>query len=108
MLLSRHQVFRSLAALAMLVLLASCQTAPQGPGPATEQRAERLLRQGNFAEAARMYEELAERNAPPARDEFALAATRAWLDANRADDAQRALQISSGQLPAAQQFERAL
>ncbi len=97
-----------LAALAMLVLLASCQTAPQGPGPASAQRAERLLRQGNHAEAARMYEELAERNAPPARDEFALAATRAWLDANRADDAQRALQLAGGQLPAAQQFERAM
>lgn len=103
-----HQVFRSLAAVAMLVLLASCQTAPQGPGPASAARAERLQGQGNHAEAARMYEELAERNAAPARDEFALAAARAWLDANRADDAQRALQLASAQLPAAQQFERAL
>ena len=108
MLLTRHHIFRSLAAAAMLVLLASCQTTPQGPGPASAARAERLQRQGSHAEAARMYEELAERNAPPARDEFALAATRAWLDANRADDAQRALQLASAQLPGPQQFEKAL
>jgi outer membrane PBP1 activator LpoA protein len=103
-----HRYFRSLAVAALLALLTACQTVPQGQGPASATRAERLLRQGNHAEAARMYEELAGNNAPPARDEFALAATRAWLDANRADDAQRSLALASPQLPAAQQFERAL
>src|SRR5690606_29019727 len=47
-------------------------------------------------------------NGPPARDEFSLAAARAWLDADRADDAQRALAIASVQLPDAQHFEREL
>jgi outer membrane PBP1 activator LpoA protein len=101
-------VFRLLAAGALAVLLAACQTAPGDSGPASATRAERLLRQGNHAEAARMYEQLAANNTPPDRDEFALAATRAWLDANRADDAQRTLALSSSALPAPMQFERDL
>jgi outer membrane PBP1 activator LpoA protein len=105
---SRHATFRMLFAGALLALLAACASTPGGPGPASEARAERLVRQGNHAEAARMYEELASNNAPPARDQFALAAARAWLDANRADDAQRALALASPQLPANQQFEREL
>ena len=103
-----HATFRSLLASALLLLVAACATAPTGPGPASETRAERLLRQGNLEEAARMYEDLANNNAPPARDEFSLAAARAWLDASRADDAQRALAIASVQLPADRQFEREL
>ncbi len=105
----RHATFRSLVAGVLLFLLvAGCATGPTGPGPASETRAERLLRQGNLVEAARMYEDLASNNAPPARDEYALAAARAWLDANRADDAQRALVIASVQLPDAQHFDREL
>src|SRR5690606_4098053 len=104
----RHATFRSLAAGALILLLMACAAAPSGPGPASESRAERLLRQGSLVEAARMYEELANNNPPPARDEFSLAAARAWLDADRADDAQRALAIASLQLPAGPQFEREL
>ncbi|HUG72701.1 MAG TPA: penicillin-binding protein activator [Steroidobacteraceae bacterium] len=104
----RHVTFRMLAAGALLALLASCQTTPGGPGPASATRAERLLRQGNHVEAARMYEQLASNNPAPARDEFALIATRAWLDANRADDAQRALELTGPQLPTTQHFEREL
>jgi outer membrane PBP1 activator LpoA protein len=55
-----------------------------------------------------MYEQLALNNPAPARDQFALIATRAWLDANRADDALRALDLASPQLPAAQDFDREL
>lgn len=101
-------VFRLLAAGALAVLLAACQTAPGDTGPASVTRAERLLRQGNHAEAARMYEQLATNNTPPDRDEFALTATRAWLDANRADDAQRTLGLVGTPLPAGMQFERDL
>jgi outer membrane PBP1 activator LpoA protein len=104
----RHVTFRMLAAGALLALLASCQTTPGDSGPASAIRADRLLRQGNLDEAARMYEQLAINNPAPARDDFALLATRAWLDANRADDAQRALDLAGAQLPAAQQFEREL
>lgn len=101
-------VFRLLAAGALAVLLTACQTAPGDAGPASVTRAERLLRQGNHAEAARMYEQLAANNTPPDRDEFALTATRAWLDANRADDAQRTLALAGTALPAGMQFERDL
>jgi outer membrane PBP1 activator LpoA protein len=104
----RHATFTLLAAGALLTLLAACQSTPGGAGPASVTRAERLLRQGNHAEAARMFEQLAATNPPPERDQFALAATRAWLDANRADDAQRALGLVSPQLPEPQQFERVL
>src|SRR5690606_2511595 len=74
----RHATFRTLVAGALLVLISACATAPSGPGPASESRAERLLRQGNLVEAATMYEDLANNNGPPARDEFSLAAARAW------------------------------
>src|SRR5690606_1885931 len=62
----RHATFGTLVAGALLLLLAACATTPSGPGPASEARAERLLRQGNLVEAARMYEELATNNPPPA------------------------------------------
>ncbi len=104
----RHATFRTLVAGALLVFLTACATAPSGPGPASESRAERLLRQGSLVEAARMYEDLANGNPPPARNEFALAAARAWLDADRPDDAQRAVAIASVQLPEAEHFEREL
>lgn len=105
---NRHATFRLLATGALLALLAACQTTPGGPGPASDIRAERLLRQGNLAEAARMYEQLAQDNPPPLRDQYALSAARAWLDANRADDAQRALELTTPALPGAQGFEREL
>lgn len=105
---TRQATFRLLLVSALASLVTACATAPGGPGPASEARAERLARQGNHAEAARMYEQLAGSNTPPARDELALAAARAWLDANRADDAQRALGLVSAQLPEPQDFERAL
>src|SRR5690606_25375972 len=82
----RPHVTSTLFAAALLALLAACQTTPTGPGPASEARAERLVRQGNHADAARMYEDLAAANPAPDRDQFAMAATRAWLDANRPDD----------------------
>lgn len=104
----RLATFRLLAAAVLLGILAGCQTTAGGSGPASEARAERLVRQGNHAEAARMYEDLANANPPPVRDELALSATRAWLEANRADDAQRALGLTSESLPAAPAFERDL
>lgn len=104
----RHATFRTLVAGALILLLTACAAAPSGPGPASEARAERLLRQGSLVEAARMYEDLAIGNPPPDRDEYALSAARAWLDASRAEDAERALAIASLQLPDARHFEREL
>lgn len=94
---------------ATLLALAACASGPSGGGPASADRAERLERRGDHAGAARMYEQLAEGNAPPARIDYAQAAARAWLAANRADEAQRALDLTSAdQATAAQRFEDAL
>jgi outer membrane PBP1 activator LpoA protein len=79
-----------------------------GSGPASVDRAERLLRQGNATAAAQMYERLAADNPPPDGPGFSLAAARAWLSANRGDDAQRVLDNLTATLPAQQNFEREL
>ncbi|HYP78681.1 MAG TPA: penicillin-binding protein activator, partial [Steroidobacteraceae bacterium] len=51
---------------------------------------------------------LAMQNPPPASVGFALSAARAWLSANRADDAQRALDSITAPGDARQQFDREL
>ncbi|MEO6186563.1 MAG: penicillin-binding protein activator [Steroidobacteraceae bacterium] len=100
---------RAAAACVLAAMLAACaSTSTPGSGPASVNRAERLLQQGNPAGAAQMYERLAQDNPPPDRNDFTLAAARAWLTANRADDAQRVMEGASGEFPAAQQFEREL
>jgi len=97
------------AALLALAVLAGCTPmATEGTAPASADRAERLQRQGNFGAAAQMYEKLAAQNPPPDSVGFALSAARAWLSANRADDAQRILDGITASLEARQQFERAL
>lgn len=90
------------------MLLAACATVPQGSGPASVDRAERLLRAGNAAGAAELYEQLAIANPPPEKFDYLLAATGAWLAANRADDAQRVLDLATAGLTPQQDFERAL
>jgi hypothetical protein len=91
------------------MLLAGCVPATtEGPGPASADRAERLQRQGNYTAAAQMYERLAAQNPPPDSINFALSAARAWLSANRADDAQRTLDAITASSNARQQFEREL
>jgi hypothetical protein len=95
-------------AAALTVLAACVPVATEGPGPASADRAERLQRQGNFVAAAQMYERLASQNPPPDGVGFALSAVRAWLSANRADDAQRTLDAITGAVNARQQFEREL
>jgi uncharacterized protein len=100
---------RCLAAGLVVVLLHACAPMPSsGSGPASVDRAERLLRQGNPAAAAQMYERLAEDNPPPDKIDFSVAAARAWLSANRADDAQRVLESLTAPATPAQQFEREL
>jgi outer membrane PBP1 activator LpoA protein len=88
-----------------LLLAAGCATQGTDTGPASADRAERLQRRGDNAGAATMYEQLAQANPQPARNDFALAAARAWLAANRADDAQRVLDLATGTGSAAQQLE---
>jgi outer membrane PBP1 activator LpoA protein len=89
----------------VLALLAACATTPSGSGPASVDRAERLERRGEHIAAAQMYERLAENNPGPDRNDFAFAAARAWLAANRADDAQRAASLATADRSPAQRFE---
>jgi outer membrane PBP1 activator LpoA protein len=100
-----------LCALAAIFLQAACSTTGGGLGaalPASAERAERLLRQGNHAGAAQMYETLAGDNPAPANADFALLAAREWLAANRPADATRVLTQFATNLTPAQSFERAM
>ncbi|MEO6079128.1 MAG: penicillin-binding protein activator [Steroidobacteraceae bacterium] len=100
---------RATAICLLALLLAGCISAsPPGRAPASVNRAEQLLQQNNPAAAAQVYEQLAQDNPPPDRNDFALAAARAWLAANRADDAQRVIDTAASSLTTAQQFERDL
>lgn len=94
-----------LSLITALLLFGGCATQGTDSGPASVDRAERLQRRGDNAGAATMYEQLAVANPQPARNELALAAARAWLAANRADDAQRALDLAGTGSTAAQQLE---
>lgn len=96
--------FAALLAAAMLLCVAGCATT-SGGAPLSVDRAERMLRRGDDVGAAQMYEQLAQSNPPPARNDLALAAARAWLAANRADDAQRALNLAATGPTAAQRNE---
>jgi uncharacterized protein len=95
--------------LGVLCGLAACTSvlAP-GSGPASVDKAERLLKQGNAAAAAQMYSDLANQNSLPESVDQHLAAARAWLAANRGDDAQRSLEALGTTLTPAQQFEKEL
>lgn len=99
----------ALALLAGATLIAGCTSLQEpGAGPASVDRAERLLRQGNPVAAAQMYERLSAANAPPDQAEFALHAARAWLAAERPADADRMLGTLGPSLTPAQQFTRSL
>ncbi len=69
-------------------LLAACVTSPGG-GPASVDRAERLLQQGDSAAAAETFERLAANNPGAEGTAFAMRAVRAWINAGRANDAER-------------------
>lgn len=102
-------MLRAPALALLLVLVTACAPLQEsGGGPASVDRAERLLRQNNPAAAAEMYERLAEANPPPRQGDFQLAAARAWLAAARPDDASRVLASLTSSLGAEQQFERSL
>ena len=98
----------ALLAACVLLLAACATTSDPGAGPASAERAERLLRQNNPAAAAQMYERLAAANTPPSGPGYALSAARAWLAAGRPDDAQRALTAAGATLTDAQRIDQAL
>jgi uncharacterized protein len=97
-----------LAALAAATLvLAGCASVPRGPAPSAQQAAT-LVRQGNPAAGAQMYEALATESGGAARNGFALQAAHAYLAARRPDEAANALDLLSSSLTAGQTLDRSL
>ena len=76
---------------ATALLLAGCPTTPRRGGPPNVDRAEELMRAGDHAGAAALYERLATETTGSDSAEFRLRAARAWLAAGRAADADRVL-----------------
>ena len=98
---------RSSALLAALVLVASCQSlGPRGEPPPSVDRARTLDRAGDYAGAARIYEALAAQNTGTEQNGYLLLAARSYLQARRADDAQRVLASIAPPLSPDQTFER--
>ncbi|HEY1284094.1 MAG TPA: penicillin-binding protein activator [Steroidobacteraceae bacterium] len=97
----------STALLASLVLLAGCPSlGPRGEPPPSVDRARSLDRSGDYAGAARIYESLAMQNTGTEQNAYWLLAARAWLQARRADEAQRVLASIAPPLSPDQTFER--
>ncbi|MEP7314336.1 MAG: penicillin-binding protein activator [Pseudomonadota bacterium] len=92
----------------LLAVLAACSSLGGGAAPASVDRAERLVRQGNHVAAAEMYAQLAAANPPPEGVTFAFAAAREWLAARRPEDAQRVLAALGTPALPAQAFELSL
>jgi outer membrane PBP1 activator LpoA protein len=85
-------IFRSIAAASIALLLAGCPSlGPRGEVPPNIDRAEQLAREGKPAEAARVYEALAQQNAGADRTTYSLRAAAAYLKARQAEDAARVL-----------------
>ena len=98
-----------LAALgALTLLLAGCPTTPRRGAPPNVDRAEQLLRSGDPAAAAAIYERLAGETTGVDRAEFQLRAARAYLAAGRAADADRLLAALPPGLTQQQTLEQTL
>jgi outer membrane PBP1 activator LpoA protein len=93
---------------AMAMILAGCPTTPRRGGPPSVDRAEQLLRSGDPAAAAAVYERLAGETTGTDAAEFNLRAARAWLAAGRAADADRVLALLPAGLTQQQALEQKL
>jgi outer membrane PBP1 activator LpoA protein len=107
----RNPVVRTLAALAVVcttLLLAGCPgIQPRGSVPSVD-RAEQLIRAGDHAAAAPIYERLAAETTGIDAAEFNLRAARAWLAAGRVADADRVLALLPPGLTQQQALEQSL
>jgi uncharacterized protein len=97
---------RIVAAALVALALAGCPGAgPRATAPPNADRAEILLRQGNPAEAARIFEALAGENTGDARNRFLLRSAGAWIAAGREADAERVIGSVSAPLAPQDAFE---
>ncbi len=91
-------------AASVAIFAAGCKTAhgPASPGAQNlVAQAERMVREHQFANAAHIYEDLAEHVAPDERDPLLLRAARAWLRADDLPRGERLLNQVSDKLSAA-------
>lgn len=86
-----HKPLTLLVLIAATLLLAACPSTPRKGGPPSVDRAEALVRAGDQAGAAAVYERLGAETTGTDRAEFLLRAARAWLAAGRPADADRVL-----------------
>jgi len=101
-------IFTAALVVAAALLLAGCPTTPRRGGPPNVDRAETLLRSGDHAGAAAVYERLAAETTGNDSVEFRLRAIRAWLAAGRAAEADRVLATLPGGLTQQQALEQSL
>jgi outer membrane PBP1 activator LpoA protein len=93
---------------ALAAVLTGCPSTPRRGGPPSVDRAEELVRAGDHAGAAALYERLGSETTGSDSAEFRLRAARAWLAAGRAADADRVLALLPGGLTQQQDLEKAL
>jgi outer membrane PBP1 activator LpoA protein len=100
--------FAALVVVVLAVVLTGCPSTPRRGGPPNVDRAEELVRAGDHAGAAALYERLATETTGSDSAEFRLRAARAWLAAGRAADADRVLASLTGGLTQQQALEQSL
>jgi outer membrane PBP1 activator LpoA protein len=100
--------FALLVVVTLAAVLAGCPATPRRGGPPSVDRAEELIRAGDHAAAAALYERLASETTGSDAAEFRLRAARAWLAAGRAADADRVLALLPAGLTQQQTLEQNL
>jgi outer membrane PBP1 activator LpoA protein len=97
-----------IAVVAAALVLSACPSTPRRGGPPSVDRAEQLIRSGDHAAAAAIYERLAVETTGSDAAEFNLRAARAWLAAGRPTDADRVLALLPPGLTQQQALEQNL
>jgi outer membrane PBP1 activator LpoA protein len=96
------------AVIAATLVLSGCPSTTQRAGPSNVDRAEQLMRAGDHAAAAAIYQRLAAETSGSDSAEFRLRAVRAWLAAGRPVDADRELALLPPGLTQQQALEQSL
>jgi outer membrane PBP1 activator LpoA protein len=96
------------AVIAATLVLTGCPSTTQRTGPSNVDRAEQLIRAGDHAAAAALYQRLAAETTGTDSAEFRLRAVKAWLAAGRPADADRELALLPPGLTQQQTIEKSL
>ncbi len=107
----RAPIHALIAIASSIALLAACESTrtPVSPGMQSQlSQAERMTRERQFANAAHLYEDLAQRAAPGARSSLLLRAARSWLRADDLSRGENLLKEVGAELPASDSALRSL